>query len=250
MTRSRTKIRPRASTARARSLATRTTRRSRRSARTPASGLAMVGKRRATRAPPTAEALPVIWTISTTSATIETLSPRKETPWPIQSRKKRLFPRSESPRPFILPRKKGVRSPAPHRGSRILQCNARGVFSPRPRLTTTRPAEQSQIGSLGEPPVQLPCFAPFSGREPGHQGPGSRGVEPVSGSALHRRELAGAQPQGAIPNEGREEPLGHIRVPGGELQAGDARRDVRVLGGGSAGDARRAGGEVFDQEGQ
>src|SRR5215212_7181339 len=94
--RSLAKIRPRMSTARARSLATSTTLRSTRSARTPASGLAMVGKRRATSAPPTAEALPVIWTTSITSATIETASPTKEVPCPIQSRKKRPFRRRES----------------------------------------------------------------------------------------------------------------------------------------------------------
>jgi hypothetical protein len=50
-------------------------RRSRRSASTPANGLASVGKSRATRTPPTAEALPVISTTRTTSATIETASP-------------------------------------------------------------------------------------------------------------------------------------------------------------------------------
>src|SRR5215210_3096051 len=94
--RSLAKTSPRMRTARARSLATRTTLRSTRSARTPASGLAMVGSRRATSAPPTAEALPVIWTTNTTSATIETASPTNEVPWPIQSRKKRPFRRSES----------------------------------------------------------------------------------------------------------------------------------------------------------
>src|ERR687890_65066 len=94
--RSLAKISPRTSTARARSLATRTTLRSTRSARTPASGLAMVGRRRATSAPPTAEALPVIWTTRTTSATIETASPTNEVPWPTQSRKKRPFRRRES----------------------------------------------------------------------------------------------------------------------------------------------------------
>ena len=75
---------------------------------TPASGLAMVGNRRAKSAPPTAEALPVIWTTSTTSATMETASPTKEVPWPIQSRKKREFLRRESlvesiPGPFNEP---------------------------------------------------------------------------------------------------------------------------------------------------
>src|SRR5215213_4348162 len=90
------KTSPRTRPARARSLATRTTLRSMRSARTPASGLAMVGSRRATSAPPTAEALPVIWTTRITSATMETASPTKEVPWPIQSRKKRAFLRRES----------------------------------------------------------------------------------------------------------------------------------------------------------
>src|SRR5919112_5772635 len=82
--------------ARARSLATRTSLRSRRSARTPARGLARVGNRRTTSAPPTAEGLPVTWTTSTTRATMETASPRKEVPWPTQSRRKRVFLRSES----------------------------------------------------------------------------------------------------------------------------------------------------------
>jgi hypothetical protein len=90
------KIRPSTRTARARSLATRTSLRSRRSVRTPASGLARVGNRRAMSAPPTAEALPVTWTTSTTSATMETASPRKDVPWPIQSRRKRAFFRRES----------------------------------------------------------------------------------------------------------------------------------------------------------
>src|SRR5215211_6537634 len=91
--RSLAKTSPRTRTARARSLATRTTRRSTRSARTPASGLAMVGSKRATSAPPTAEALPVIWTTRTTSATIETASPTNEVPGRIQTRKKRPFRR-------------------------------------------------------------------------------------------------------------------------------------------------------------
>src|SRR5918994_3236508 len=94
--RSLAKTSPRTRTARARSLTTRTTLRSTRSAMTPASGLAIVGSRRATSAPPTAEALPVISTTRTTSATIETASPTKEIPWPIQSRKKRAFLRRES----------------------------------------------------------------------------------------------------------------------------------------------------------
>src|ERR671921_2544068 len=94
--RSLAKTSPRTRTARARSLTTRTTLRSTRSARTPASGLAIVGSRRATSAPPTAEALPVISTTRTTSATMETASPTKEVPWPIQSRKKREFLKRES----------------------------------------------------------------------------------------------------------------------------------------------------------
>src|SRR5215210_4368338 len=94
--RSLAKTSPRTSTARARSLATSTILRSTRSARTPASGLAMVGNRRAKSAPPTAEALPVIWFIRTTSATIETASPTNEVPWPIQSRRKRAFRSRES----------------------------------------------------------------------------------------------------------------------------------------------------------
>src|SRR5687768_9548230 len=94
--RSLAKTSPRTRTARARSLATRTALRSTRSAMTPASGLAMVGSRRATSAPPTAEALPVISTTRTTSATMETASPTKEVPWPIQSRKKREFLKKES----------------------------------------------------------------------------------------------------------------------------------------------------------
>src|SRR5215210_1613086 len=95
--RSLAKTSPRTRAARARSLATRTTLRSTRSARTPASGLAMVGSRRATSAPTTEEALPVIWTTRTTSATIETASPTNEVPWPTQSRKKRAFLRRDSP---------------------------------------------------------------------------------------------------------------------------------------------------------
>src|SRR5688500_4393368 len=94
--RSLAKTSPRTRTARARSLATRTIRRSTRSARTPANGLAMVGSRRATSAPPTAVALPVTWTTRTTSATMETASPTNEVPWPIQRRKKRAFLRRES----------------------------------------------------------------------------------------------------------------------------------------------------------
>src|SRR5215211_2994132 len=102
--RSLAKTSPRTRTARARSAATRTTLRSTRSARTPASGLAMVGSRRATSAPPTAEALPVIWTTRTTSAIIETASPTNEVPWPIQSRKKRAFLKRESLVESIPPR--------------------------------------------------------------------------------------------------------------------------------------------------
>src|SRR5215203_5276499 len=111
--RSLAKISPRMSNARARSLATRTTLRSTRSARTPASGLAMVGSRRATSAPPTAEALPVIWTTSTTSATIETASPTNEVPWPIQRRKKRAFLRRESLVESIPYPRQRESSPAP-----------------------------------------------------------------------------------------------------------------------------------------
>ena len=94
--RSLAKTSPRTRTARARSLATRTALRSTRSAMTPASGLAMVGSRRATSAPPTAEALPVTSTTRTTSAIMETASPTKEVPWPIHRRKKRAFLRRES----------------------------------------------------------------------------------------------------------------------------------------------------------
>jgi hypothetical protein len=103
-TRSRVKTAARISTARARSLATRMTRRSRRSASTPTSGLASVGTRRATRRPPTAEALPERSTTRITSATVETKSPTKEIPWPTQSRMKRPFLRSEPP-PVIFPPK-------------------------------------------------------------------------------------------------------------------------------------------------
>jgi len=52
----------------------------RRSARTPANGLASVGTNRATRTPPTAEALPEISTTRITSAIIETASPTNEIP--------------------------------------------------------------------------------------------------------------------------------------------------------------------------
>src|SRR3712207_8809230 len=103
------------SIARARSLATRMARRSRRSASTPTSGLASVGTRRATRRPPTAEALSERSTTRITSATVETKSPTKEIPCPIQSRKNRTFLRSVSP-PFIFLPEEGVRVvPAPQK---------------------------------------------------------------------------------------------------------------------------------------
>src|SRR5918994_1206794 len=92
-TKSRTKTKPRTSVARTRSLATRMTRRSKRSARTPKSGLAKVGNRRAASAPPTAEALPVSWTTRTTSATIETASPTNDIACPAQSCLKRTLPK-------------------------------------------------------------------------------------------------------------------------------------------------------------
>ncbi len=60
MARSRVKTTPTIIAARTRSLPTRIIRRSKRSARTPANGLASVGKSRAIRSPPTAGALPVI----------------------------------------------------------------------------------------------------------------------------------------------------------------------------------------------
>src|SRR5215212_9111964 len=104
VTRSLAKTSPIMRTARARSLDTRPIRRSTRSARTPASGLALVGNRRATSAPPTAEALLVICTFITTSATTETASPTNEVPWPIQSRKKRAFLKRESLVESIPPR--------------------------------------------------------------------------------------------------------------------------------------------------
>ena len=91
--RSLAKTSPRTRTARARSLTTRTTRRSTRSARTPKSGLAKVGNRRATSAPPTAEALPVSWTTRMISATIETASPTNDIACPAQSCIKRTLPK-------------------------------------------------------------------------------------------------------------------------------------------------------------
>ena len=76
-----------------RSLATKIARRSKRSARTPNRGLAKVGNRWATSAPPTAEALPVSWTTRMTSATIETASPTNDIACPAHSCTKRTLPK-------------------------------------------------------------------------------------------------------------------------------------------------------------
>src|SRR5918994_2982956 len=143
--RSLAKTSPRTSTARARSLATRTSLRSSRSARTPASGLARVGNRRAMSAPPTAEAVPVTWTTSTTSATMETASPRKEVPWPIQSRTKRAFFRRESLAESIPPPRDETRHAPGDRGRSLAYPIALPDSSPH---TKTDP--------VGENGVQLP----------------------------------------------------------------------------------------------
>src|SRR5215208_1459711 len=135
-TKSRTKTKPRTSVARTRSLTTRTTRRSKRSARTPKSGLAKVGNRWATSAPPTAEALPVSWTTRMTSATIETASPTNEIACPAQSCTKRTLPK----RVFGV-----LATPAfqmvdlcRQQCYRIFSCNMRGASSEVRLLGVTR----------------------------------------------------------------------------------------------------------------